>query len=446
MNITVIGTGYVGLVSGVCFAELGNQVICVDKDQGKIDTLNSGSIPIYEPGLKELAAANRLAGKLSFTTDLPGAVHQSDIIILAVGTPPLPSGEANLAFIDQAALEIAEAMNGYKIIAVKSTVPVGTNERLANLIRSRTSKRFDSISLPEFLREGSAIQDTLHPDRIIIGADCQSAADTMALLHKPLTEQIVVTDIRSAEMIKYASNAFLATKISFINEIANICEKVGADVTQVAEGMGYDKRIGPSFLKAGIGYGGSCFPKDTSALIQIAGHFDYEFKLLRSVVEVNQDQRFNIIRKLETIFDGELQGKTIAIWGLAFKPNTDDVRDSPALEIIQYLVDNGVKVKAYDPVAMANFQALFGKEGVVWCDNAINTAQGADALCLLTEWDEFAGVDLGLLQTVLKRPILIDGRNVFKEENLLGTDFIYYSVGRPSLNQGVKQQMPVLQF
>lgn len=446
MNITVIGTGYVGLVSGVCFAELGNKVICVDNDPGKIDTLNSGGIPIYEPGLKELAAANRTAGNLSFSTDLPGAVRQSDIIILAVGTPPLPTGEANLTYIDQAALEIAEAMNGYKIIAVKSTVPVGTNERLANLMRSRTNKRFDSISLPEFLREGSAIQDTLHPDRIIIGADCQSAADTMTLLHKPLTEQIVVTDIRSAEMIKYASNAFLATKISFINEIANICEKVGADVTQVAEGMGYDKRIGPSFLKAGIGYGGSCFPKDTSALIQIAGHVDYEFKLLRSVVEVNQDQRFNVVRKLETIFEGELKGRTVAIWGLAFKPNTDDVRDSPALDIIQHLVDNGVKVKAYDPVAIENFQALFGKEGVVWCDNAMDTAQGADALCLLTEWDEFSGVDLGRLQAVLKRPILIDGRNVFEEENLLGTDFIYYSVGRPSLNQGVKQQMPVLQF
>jgi UDPglucose 6-dehydrogenase len=446
LNITVIGTGYVGLVSGVCFAELGNQVICVDKDPGKIDTLNSGGIPIYEPGLKELAAANRMAGRLSFTTDLLSAVSQSDIIFIAVGTPPLPSGEANLAFIDQAALEIAEAMNGYKIIAVKSTVPVGTNERLANLIRSRTNKRFDSISLPEFLREGSAIQDTLHPDRIIIGADCQSAADTMALLHKPLTEHIVVTDIRSAEMIKYASNAFLATKISFINEIANICEKVGADVTQVAEGMGYDKRIGPSFLKAGIGYGGSCFPKDTRALIQIAGHVDYEFKLLRSVVEVNQDQRFNVIRKLETIFDGELLGRTVAIWGLAFKPNTDDVRDSPALEIIQHLVDCGVKVKAYDPIAMANFQALYGKEGVVWCDNAMDTAQDADALCLLTEWDEFSTVDLGQLQKVLKRPILIDGRNVFKEQNLIGTDFIYYSVGRPSLNQGVKQQMPVLQF
>ncbi|QJD87443.1 UDP-glucose dehydrogenase family protein [Cohnella herbarum] len=446
MNITVIGTGYVGLVSGVCFAELGNRVICVDKDPEKIDVLNSGGIPIYEPGLKELAVANRKSGKLSFTTDLPGAVRRSDIIILAVGTPPLANGEANLAYIDQAALEIAEAMNGYKIVAVKSTVPVGTNERIAALIRSRTSLRFDSISLPEFLREGSAIQDTMHPDRIIIGADCSSAAETMALLHKPLTEQIVITDIRSAEMIKYASNAFLATKISFINEIANICEKVGADVTQVAEGMGYDKRIGPSFLKAGIGYGGSCFPKDTHALIQIAGHVDYEFKLLRSVVEVNQDQRFNVIRKLESIFDGEMRGKTVAVWGLAFKPNTDDVRDSPALEIIRHLVDNGVKVKAYDPIAMANFQTLFGKEGVAWCDNAMDTAQGADALCLLTEWDEFSGMDLGQLQTVMKRPILIDGRNVFKEENLLGTDFVYYSVGRPSLNQGVKQQMPVLQF
>jgi UDPglucose 6-dehydrogenase len=446
MNITVIGTGYVGLVSGVCFAELGNQVICVDKDPEKIDLLNAGGIPIYEPGLKELAAANRVAGKLSFTTDLRNAVRRSDLIIVAVGTPPLPSGEANLAYIEQAALEIADAMNGYKIIAVKSTVPVGTNERLGSLMRGRTGMPFDSISLPEFLREGSAIQDTLHPDRIIIGADNSGAAEAMVELHRSLTEHVVVTDIRSAEMIKYASNAFLATKISFINEIANICEKVGADVTQVAEGMGYDKRIGPSFLKAGIGYGGSCFPKDTSALIQIAGHVDYEFKLLRSVVEVNQDQRFNVIRKLETIFNGELKGKTVAIWGLAFKPNTDDVRDSPALEIIQHLLDNGVKVRAYDPVAMANFRTLFGKEGVIWCDGALETAQGADALCLLTEWDEFAEIDLGELQTVLKRPILIDGRNVFKEENLIGTEFVYYSVGRPSLNQGVRQQVPVLLF
>lgn len=446
MNITVIGTGYVGLVSGVCYAELGNQVICVDKDPQKIDMLNAGGIPIYEPGLQEMAAVNRAAGKLSFTGDLSSAVKQSDIIIIAVGTPPLPNGEANLAFIDQVAIEVAEAMNSHKIIAVKSTVPVGTNERIAQLIQSKSDKTFDSISLPEFLREGSAIEDTLHPDRIIIGAECQSAADTMTELHVPLTEHIVVTDIRSAEMIKYASNAFLATKISFINEIANICEKVGADVTKVAKGMGYDKRIGPSFLKAGIGYGGSCFPKDTSALIQIAGHVDYEFKLLRSVVEVNQDQRFNVIRKLETIFEGQLQGKTVAVWGLAFKPNTDDVRDSPALEIIQHLVENGVHVKAYDPVAMESFQALYGKDGVEWCSGALETAKDADALCLLTEWDEFATVDLLELQKVLKQPILIDGRNVFKEENLLGTDFIYYSVGRPNLNQGVKQQMPVLQF
>ncbi|WP_424767435.1 UDP-glucose dehydrogenase family protein [Paenibacillus sp. sgz302251] len=443
MNITVIGTGYVGLVSGVCYAELGNQVICVDKDPGKIDLLNAGGIPIYEPGLKELAAEAQLKGKLSFTTDLAGAVRQSDIIILAVGTPPLPNGEANLAYIDQAALEIADAMNGYKIIVVKSTVPVGTNERLAVLIRSRTDMWFDSISLPEFLREGSAIYDTLNPDRIVIGADSKSAADTIVELHDRLTNHIVVTDIRSAEMIKYASNAFLATKISFINEIANICEKVGADVSQVAAGMGYDRRIGPSFLKAGIGYGGSCFPKDTHALIQIAGHVDYEFKLLRSVVEVNQDQRFNIIRMLETIFDGSLKGKTVAIWGLSFKPNTDDVRDSPALEIMHHLIDNGVSLRAYDPIATDNFRTLFGREGVAWCDEAMETARGADALCLLTEWDEFSRIDLAKLQSVLNRPILIDGRNVFDEEHLLGTDFIYYSVGRPRLNQGVKQQIPV---
>ncbi len=446
MNITVIGTGYVGLVSGVCYARLGHQVICVDKEPGKIALLNAGGIPIYEPGLKELAEAGREAGKLSFTTNLQDAVKRSEFIILAVGTPSLPSGAANLAYIEQAAMEVAAAMDGYKMIAVKSTVPVGTNERLAELIRSRSDQPFDSISLPEFLREGSAIQDTLYPDRIVIGADSKHAADKLVELHRPLTEHMIVTDIRSAEMIKYASNAFLATKISFINEIANICEKVGADVTEVAYGMGCDSRIGSSFLKAGIGYGGSCFPKDTSALIQIAGNVDYEFKLLRSVVEVNQDQRFNIIRKLKMIFGGELAGKRIAVWGLAFKPNTDDVRDSPALDIIQYLADNGVQVTAYDPIAAPNFKSLLNREGIVWCGDAASAAKDADALCLLTEWEEFGSFDLALLQRLMKRPILIDGRNVFKEEHLLGTDFVYYSVGRPSLNQGVKEQMPVLQF
>ncbi|MBO7744925.1 UDP-glucose/GDP-mannose dehydrogenase family protein [Paenibacillus sp. MWE-103] len=444
MNITVIGTGYVGLVSGICYAELGHRVVCVDKDLAKVETLQNGGIPIYEPGLQELSVKNMAAGRLSFTGDLRDAVGQSEFVIIAVGTPSLPNGEANLAYIDGAAIEIAEAMNGYKIIAVKSTVPVGTNERVAKLIRSRTPERFDSISLPEFLREGSAVQDTMHPDRIVIGADSDAAAETLKQLHLPLTDNIVVTDIRSAEMLKYASNAFLATKISFINEIANICEKVGADVTRVAEGMGFDKRIGHAFLKAGIGYGGSCFPKDTRALIQIAGNVDYEFKLLRAVVEVNQDQRMSVIRKLESIFDGELQGKTIAIWGVAFKPNTDDVRESPALEIIQYLIRSGAHVKAYDPIAMRNFRTMYGDNGVMWCDEALEAAAGADALCLLTEWEEFVRTDLGQLQTILRKPILIDGRNVFKEADVAETSFIYYSIGRPRLNQGVKEELSAL--
>ncbi|AJY75717.1 UDP-glucose dehydrogenase family protein [Paenibacillus beijingensis] len=446
MKLTVVGTGYVGLVSGVCYAELGNSVICVDKDPMKIATLQNGGIPIYEPGLEELAAANVAAGRLSFSSDLTSAVKQSDIVIIAVGTPPLPSGQANLTYIDLAAAEIAGAMNGYKIIAVKSTVPVGTNERVRDIIRSHTGEPFDSISLPEFLREGSAVKDTLHPDRIVVGADSAKAADVMRELHAKLTDNIVVTDIRSAEMIKYASNAFLATKISFINEIANICEKVGADVTQVAAGMGYDKRIGDSFLKAGIGYGGSCFPKDTQALIQIAGNVDYEFKLLRSVVEVNQDQRYNVIRKLETIFGGDLKGKTIAIWGLSFKPETDDVREAPALEIIRHLTGHGVHVRAYDPIATDNFRSTYGSGEVAWCASALEAAAGADALCLLTEWEEFSQVDLNVLQHVLKQPVLIDGRNAFREEDLADTDFIYYSVGRPNLNKGVKEPVPTLQF
>ncbi|MCU6707976.1 UDP-glucose/GDP-mannose dehydrogenase family protein [Paenibacillus sp. J5C_2022] len=446
MKITVIGTGYVGLVSGVCYAEIGHEVVCVDKEPAKIDMLQDGEIPIYEPGLKKLIEGERLADRLSFTTDLPSSVRRSELIIIAVGTPPLPNGEANLSYIDGAAKEIAMAMDGYKMIAVKSTVPVGTNERLAGIIHSMTDKPFDSISLPEFLREGTAVHDTLHPDRIVIGAESEAAARRMVELHNPLTDQLMVTDIRSAEMIKYASNAFLATKISFINEIANICEKVGADVLRVAEGMGRDRRIGPSFLNAGIGYGGSCFPKDTKALIQIAGHVDYEFKLLRSVVEVNQDQRFSIIRKLEKCFDGELAGKTVAVWGLAFKPNTDDVRDTPALEIISHLLDAGARVRAYDPVATGNFRLLLGREGVSWHGKAMDAASGADALCLLTDWEEFAQVNLMQLQSIMKRPILIDGRNVFDEQDLLNTGFIYDSIGRPSLKQGTKQQMPVLQF
>lgn len=445
MKLAVIGTGYVGLVSGVCFADLGNEVVCVDKVAEKIEMLKQGEVPIYEPGLKELIKKNTEEGRLSFTTELESAVQQADIVIIAVGTPSLPNGEANLSYIKLAAEEVARAIDGYKIIATKSTVPVGTNEKIAAIVAANTVHYVDIASIPEFLREGSAIKDTLAPDRIVIGCDSELAKEKLTALHRPLTDNILITDIRSAEMIKYASNAFLATKISFVNEIANICEKVGADVSQVAQGMGYDHRIGSSFLRAGIGYGGSCFPKDTEALIQIAGHVDYEFKLLKSVVEVNKDQRYNLVRKLESILQ-DLNGKTIAVWGLAFKPETDDIRDAPAFEIIQSLLDRGAQIQAYDPVAQTNFAAAFPHSKITYCASAEEAAQNADALCLLTEWREFRQFPLTKLEQILKQPILIDGRNQFNQEDLEGSSFIYYSIGRPSLNKGVREKSPALLF
>ncbi|GGD76148.1 UDP-glucose dehydrogenase family protein [Paenibacillus nasutitermitis] len=445
MKLTVIGTGYVGLVSGVCFSDLGNEVVCVDKLSEKIELLQQGEVPIYEPGLKELIQKNTEAGRLSFTTDLSEAVQHADIIILAVGTPSLANGEADLTYILGAAQEIALSIKGPKIIMTKSTVPVGTNEKIENQFKQLSVHPVAVASVPEFLREGSAVRDTMNPDRIVVGTESEAARQRIEELHRPLTDQILFTDVRSAEMIKYASNAFLATKISFINEIANICEKVGADVTMVAEGMGYDKRIGSSFLKAGIGYGGSCFPKDTQALIQIAGHVDYEFKLLKSVVEVNRDQRYNVIRKLETILD-DLSGKSIAVWGLAFKPETDDVRDSPAFEIIASLLHCGASVKAYDPIATPNFRKLLDHSKVEYCSSAQEAAQNADALCVLTEWSEFRAVSPAMIQAWLRRPNLIDGRNMYSEEELANTELIYYSVGRPNMNNGVKEQTPQLSF
>ncbi|TYP70287.1 UDP-glucose dehydrogenase family protein [Paenibacillus methanolicus] len=433
MRIAVIGTGYVGLVSGVCFSDLGNQVVCVDKDERKVAMLRAGEVPIYEPGLKEVLVKNAEAGRLSFTTDLTEAVQQSEIIILAVGTPSLPSGEADLRYIEQAARDVALSINEYKIIMTKSTVPVGTNHKIKQLVSDLSMKPFDVVSVPEFLREGSAVKDTFNPDRIVIGTDDATAATKIIELHQQLTDNIIVTDVRSAEMIKYASNAFLATKISFINEIANICEKVGADVTKVAEGMGFDKRIGSSFLKAGIGYGGSCFPKDTQALIQIAGNVDYDFKLLKSVVDVNRDQRYSVIHKLEAIYP-DLATRKVAVWGLAFKPNTDDIRDAPAIEIIQELVARGVKINAYDPIATDNFRKVVEHENITWCEGAMEAAAGADALCLLTEWPEFEKTDLSALRATMNNAVLIDGRNVFSEEELRDKSFIYRSIGRPNMN------------
>ncbi|MFC4776803.1 UDP-glucose dehydrogenase family protein [Paenibacillus sp. GCM10023252] len=438
MNITVIGTGYVGLVSGVCYAEIGNKVTCVDKDENKIKLLNRGGIPIYEPGLQELLMVNADAGKLTFTTDLESAVRSADLVIIAVGTPPLPSGEADLRYIEGAVREVASSIHGYTIVAVKSTVPVGTNDRVRQIIAEGTTQEFDVVSVPEFLREGSAVKDTLNPDRIVIGADNKRAADILVELHIPLTEEIVVTDIRSAEMIKYASNAFLATKISFINEIANICEKMGADVGEVAKGMGLDRRIGPAFLKAGIGYGGSCFPKDTKALIQIAGNVEYDFKLLKSVVEVNQTQRWGVIDKLYRAL-GSLSGRKIAIWGLAFKPGTDDVREAPAIEIIEKLIELGATPKVYDPVAMDNFRELMDHPSISWCLNEWDAVSGCDAVCLLTEWEEFCNIDLHKVEQLMARPVMVDGRNVFGAEQIKQTSIAYYPVGRPPINDKIEE-------
>lgn len=440
MKLAVIGTGYVGLVSGVCFAEMGNKVICVDRDKTKVEQLERLESPIYEPGIEDLMRKNVAARRLSFTSDLGSAVHQSDIIIIAVGTPSLPGGEANLTFIQEVATEIGRAMDRYKIIMTKSTVPVGTNEKIREIVARHTGHPFHIVSAPEFLREGSAIRDTLHPDRVIIGLDDPALAPMMRDLHKGFTENVFVTDIRSAEMIKYASNAFLATKISFINEIANICEKVDADVSEVASGMGMDRRIGPSFLQAGIGYGGSCFPKDTNALIQIAGNVNYEFKLLESVVEVNKGQRFMIIAKLRESL-GSVRGMRIGIWGLAFKPNTDDIRESPALEIIEALVQEGAYAALYDPVAADKFRERYDHPQLIWCDSWQAAARGSDAVCLLTDWNEFKDIDLPQLPGIMRRPLLIDGRNVFNREQILGTGLEYHSVGRPRMNGWDKQSI-----
>ena len=442
MDIAVIGTGYVGLVSGVCFAETGHHVICVDQDTNKIEMLQNLVSPIYEPGIETLIERNLTAGRLTFSSDLMEAVRLSEFIIIAVGTPSLPSGEANLHYIEQAAREIGSALNGHKVIATKSTVPVGTNERIRQIIAEHTDELFDVVSVPEFLREGSAIQDTLHPDRIVIGLENPDLVAGLIELHSKFTDQIFITGIRSAEMIKYASNAFLATKISFINEISNICEKVGADVTEVAAGMGKDARIGPSFLNAGIGYGGSCFPKDTNALIQIAGNVNYEFQLLKSVVEVNKSQRYKIITKLEDSL-GQLYNKVIGIWGLSFKPNTDDIRDAPAIEIVETLLRRGARLKLYDPVAMDKFRERIDHPSIHWCEHALEAAAGSNAICLLTDWEEFKEAPLSQLIFLMEDPILIDGRNVYTRKQIEGTGLNYYSVGRPYLNQTIRPKAHV---
>jgi UDPglucose 6-dehydrogenase len=431
MNLCVIGTGYVGLVTGTVFADLGNNVVCCDKDASKIDMLKRGEMPIYEPGLEEMVKHNVEDGRLSFSTDADKAVRDSEVVFIAVGTPTGSDGYADLSAVKDVAKIIARNLDRYKVIVNKSTVPVGTGDAVREIIdinKIRLDVEFDIVSNPEFLREGNAINDTLHPDRIVIGAPSQNVAMRILELYAPLERPMIITDVHSAEMIKYASNAFLATKISFINAIANICEVANADVTQVAKGMGLDKRIGHEFLSPGLGYGGSCFGKDTSCLVSTAQKLGYDFKLLSNVIDINTDQPTRFTDRMKTVL-GTLEGKTVAVLGLAFKPNTDDLRDAKSLQIIANLLAENATVRAYDPIAMANTRKIFPQ--IDYCENAYDTVEGADVLVVVTEWNEFKFLDLARVKETMAQPIIFDGRNIYDPERMRRLGFDYYCVGRP---------------
>jgi len=435
MRISMIGTGYVGLVSGTCFSEFGVDVICVDKDAGKIDRLNRGEIPIFEPGLDALVASNAAAGRLSFTTDLAPAVAQSDAVFIAVGTPSRRGdGHADLSYVYAAAREIARAMTGYTVVVTKSTVPVGTGREVARIIREeRPDADFDVVSNPEFLREGSAINDFMRPDRVVIGTDSERAQDVMRQLYRVLyliETPILFTALETSELIKYAANTFLATKITFINEIADLCEKVGANVHDVARGIGLDNRIGKKFLHAGPGYGGSCFPKDTLALVRTAQEAGAPLRIVETVVDINTQRKRAMADKIVAACGGDVTGKTIAILGLTFKPNTDDMRDSPSLEIVPALVAAGAKVRAFDPEGMAEARVLL--PDISYGEDAYDTMEGADALVILTEWNEFRALNLERVKAALAAPVLVDLRNVYNPSDMVAAGFAYTSVGRPT--------------
>jgi UDPglucose 6-dehydrogenase len=430
MNISVVGAGYVGLVTGAVFADLGNDVICIDNAADKVAALQAGHLPIYEPGLEEMVARSVGDGRLSFSTDLAAAVRKSEIVFIAVGTPPKADGQTDLSAVEAVAREIGRSMDRYTVVVNKSTVPVGTGEFVREVIERNQQKPipFDVVSNPEFLREGSAIEDTLRPDRIVIGARTQQVAMTLLELYAPLERPMIITDVPSAEMIKYASNAFLATKISFINAIANICELAGADVTQVMKGMGLDARIGAAFLQAGLGYGGSCFPKDTDSLVHTAAALGYRFDILRAVVDVNDNRAAHFLSKIEQTL-APLKTRRIAILGLAFKPNTDDMREAKSVEVISRLVELGATVSAYDPVAMTNARKILPTV-VEYADSPYAAATGADGVALITEWNEFKFLNLERLRTVMRRPIVFDGRNIWEADRMRRLGFEYYSIGR----------------
>ncbi|MDP1853022.1 MAG: UDP-glucose/GDP-mannose dehydrogenase family protein [Candidatus Omnitrophota bacterium] len=432
MNIAVIGTGYVGLVTGTCFAELGNKVVCVDSNRKKIDNLKKLIMPIYEPGLEDLVRRNVKEKRLNFSVNIKSAVENSEIIFICVNTPPKENGEADLTFVENVAKEIALCMDSYRLIVDKSTVPVETGKWVEHTVKINLKRKknveFDVASSPEFLREGSAIYDFMHPDRIVIGAESRKAKDILIRLYKPLNAPLVVTDIKSAELIKHASNSFLATKISFINAVSRLCEKVGADTTKVAEGMGLDRRIGRSFLDAGIGYGGSCFPKDVSAFIKIAEKNGYDFSLLRETERINAEQIKLFIKKIEDSL-WIIKDKLIGVLGLAFKPGTDDLRNAPSIEIINTLILEGAKIRVFDPQAMQKAQEFFGDK-VKFCKNAYEAAKGSDCLTIVTEWDEFKEMDLARIKKEMRQPLVIDGRNIFDPEQMRKNGIRYLSIGR----------------
>ena len=432
MHISVIGTGYVGLVTGACFAEFGVDVTCADVDNGKIGQLERGVMPIYEPGLEHLVSKNVQAGRLRFTTDIRQAVEQALVIFLAVGTPPLPDGSPDLSFVEAAAGSIADYMNGYKVVVTKSTVPIGTGEHIRRLIteRQKVKINFGVVSNPEFLREGAAINDFMRPDRVVIGSRDQEAIAILKDLYRPLyliEAPFVITSLEAAELTKYAANAFLATKISFINEIANLCERIGCDVHDVAKAIGMDKRIGSKFLHPGPGFGGSCFPKDTRALSSVARQFDSGSLIVDAVIEVNQRQRKEMLKKIANLV-GNFEGKTVAVLGLAFKPETDDMREAPAVDIIRNIIEQGARVKAYDPVAIAEAMKIL--PDVTYADDEYAAVTEADALVFVTEWNQFRALDMARIRDLMKTPRIADLRNIYEPEDMRQLGFQYVGVGR----------------
>ncbi|MGH9237515.1 MAG: UDP-glucose dehydrogenase family protein [Vicinamibacterales bacterium] len=431
MKIAIVGTGYVGLVAGACFAESGNDVVCVDNVAAKIRMLQKGKIPIYEPGLEELVRRNTAEGRLTFSTSLPTAVRDSQVIFIAVGTPQDEDGSADLKHVLGVAREIAKAMNGYKVIVDKSTVPVGTSRKVQEVVGRETKHPFSVVSNPEFLKQGAAIDDFLKPDRVVIGADDERATELMLELYSPFTRTgapIMVMDCASAELSKYAANSMLATRISFMNEVANLCEVVGGDVDHVRKAIGSDRRIGTSFLFPGCGYGGSCFPKDVQAMIRFAADAGYQFKILQSVDEVNKAQKSRLFAKMKKQL-GSLKGKTIAVWGLSFKPRTDDMREAPSIPLIEALLTAGAKVRAYDPEAAGVAKGIFGTR-ITYAASNYDALKNADALAIVTEWNEFRRPDFARMRTLMRAPIVFDGRNLFTPGQMTQNGFRYYSIGR----------------